>query len=331
MLVHESFPGKLSALSAFIKATTFSFYVPFMREKRYVQFKQCNCHCQHASVHPLHWHGFFRVAMVEEAIIMQWPLSTQRHVLRILFTNNNVNERKWQRTSFPILLDVRRIIWWLVSLGEPPHQAWEHIGAPVSEAGWLAVTIHFLSSGISRRTLAASFKLGSATVSCSVREVCCAVWRGLWDEFAASPEGEQRVVIECDFWELWNYPNCVGAVDGEHIGVRAPANGGSSFSNYKGCFRVLFHVCEPSIATAAVVNTLINTSDQLSSPLQQNSLLAALGNALVNSDLLWCLMYIWNNEKLVRGSIAMLSQGLFHVWKRSYVLHLTRACSRVAK
>lgn len=70
MLVHESFPGKLSALSAFIKATTGSFYVPFMREKRYVQFKQCNCHCQHASVHPLHWHGFFRVAMVEEAIIM---------------------------------------------------------------------------------------------------------------------------------------------------------------------------------------------------------------------------------------------------------------------
>lgn len=86
--------------------------------------------------------------------------------------------------------------------------------------GGLAVTIHFLSSGISQRTLAASFKLGSATVSCSVREVCYAVWRGLWDEFAAFPEGEQWVVIESDFWELWNYPNCVGAIDGKHISER---------------------------------------------------------------------------------------------------------------
>ena len=51
--------------------------------------------------------------------------------------------------------------------------------------------------------------------------------------------------IASDFYELWNMPRCVGALDGKHIRMRKPSDLGSLWHNYKGYFiMVLLAICD---------------------------------------------------------------------------------------
>ena len=53
------------------------------------------------------------------------------------------------------------------------------------------------------------------------------------------PTKENWQRIESGFSTRWNFPNCVGALDGKHVVMTAPAKSGSLFHNYKGTFSLV--------------------------------------------------------------------------------------------
>ncbi|KAK3786319.1 hypothetical protein RRG08_057696 [Elysia crispata] len=57
----------------------------------------------------------------------------------------------------------------------------------------------------------------------------------LWDELQSQhmPEPTEVVIktTAVDFFDAWDFPHCVEAIDGKHVRVRCPANSGSMFYN----------------------------------------------------------------------------------------------------
>ena len=50
---------------------------------------------------------------------------------------------------------------------------------------------------------------------------------------------EEWLDIAKKFEEKWNFPHCLGAVDGKHIVMKCPPNAGPYYCNYKGTHSVV--------------------------------------------------------------------------------------------
>ena len=45
--------------------------------------------------------------------------------------------------------------------------------------------------------------------------------------------------IADEFSDRWNFPNCIGTIDGKHVMIQCPFNPGSLFYNYKPYFSIV--------------------------------------------------------------------------------------------
>ncbi|KAJ4935392.1 hypothetical protein JOQ06_016928 [Pogonophryne albipinna] len=103
----------------------------------------------------------------------------------------------------------------------------------------LAVALRYLASGDSLISLAFSYHLGCSTVTNSVHMVYAAIEKIMMERFLPRPtEDTWKEVAQC-FWEKWNFPNCLGAIDGKHIVIQAPPLSGSQYFNYKKTFSIV--------------------------------------------------------------------------------------------
>nr|CAH7717953.1 unnamed protein product [Callosobruchus chinensis] len=90
------------------------------------------------------------------------------------------------------------------------------------------------TAGDSYRSLMYLFRVPANTISLIIPEVCQAIYDVLKDEFLKMPTIEANWDnIADDFMQKWNFPNCVGAIDGKHVNLKAPVNSGSFNFNYK--------------------------------------------------------------------------------------------------
>ena len=77
------------------------------------------------------------------------------------------------------------------------------------------------------------------TVSIIITRVCEAIWECLWQKYLPTPTQHDWSRIETGFRLRWDYPNCVGAIDGKHIAIRAPPGSASLYFNYKNHFSII--------------------------------------------------------------------------------------------
>ncbi|XP_023303070.2 protein ANTAGONIST OF LIKE HETEROCHROMATIN PROTEIN 1-like [Lucilia cuprina] len=104
----------------------------------------------------------------------------------------------------------------------------------------LVLTLRYLATGENFRSLQYLFRIPASTISKIIPEVLDAIYIVLVDVYLETPkEADAWEAIAGKFNDLWQFPNCIGAVDGKHIVMDAPANSCSIFYNYKGTHSII--------------------------------------------------------------------------------------------
>jgi len=93
-------------------------------------------------------------------------------------------------------------------------------------------------------SIALAYRIGLSTAHSIVKETCEIILNVLSIEYLNPPTLNEWKNISTGFWQNWNFPNTIGAMDGKHVQIQAPPKSGSSFFNYKKTFSlVLMAVC----------------------------------------------------------------------------------------
>jgi len=105
----------------------------------------------------------------------------------------------------------------------------------ISAGEKVALTLRYLATGDSYQSLKFAFRVSPQSLSNIIPQVCDAIYSVYREKFLKIPSTENEwEKIGKQFFELWNFPNCIGALDGKHVNIIPPPESGSHYYNYKG-------------------------------------------------------------------------------------------------
>ncbi|XP_014246904.1 protein ANTAGONIST OF LIKE HETEROCHROMATIN PROTEIN 1-like [Cimex lectularius] len=159
----------------------------------------------------------------------------------------------------------------------------------ISPQDRLALTLRFLATGDSYTSLQYTFRVSKQSISCIVPEVCKAIIEALKENIKLPKTEQEWIKIANKFDELWNFPHCIGAMDGKHVILEAPIRSGTEYRNYKSNFSIVMFAlvdaeynytfvdvgCQGRISDGGVFK-----ETELFKKLERNSLRLPAGNAL---------------------------------------------------
>ena len=86
------------------------------------------------------------------------------------------------------------------------------------------VTSRYLATGDEITTTAYNFQTGVSTARQIILDVCMAICDVLAPIYMPVPSEEEWKSIADKFYKRWNFPNCIGAIDGKHVMIQCPFN-----------------------------------------------------------------------------------------------------------
>ena len=100
---------------------------------------------------------------------------------------------------------------------------------PFTAGERLCVTLRFLVTGDSQATIGASYRMSPTTAGRIIKETCEVIWDIMLEKgFLSFPQNQAEwKAVACNFERRWNFPNCLGAIDGKHVAIQIPPRDGS--------------------------------------------------------------------------------------------------------
>lgn len=110
---------------------------------------------------------------------------------------------------------------------------------PLVPAERLALTLSYLGSGKEMEQVALAYRVSFQTAQRCILHTCRVIWARLKDRFMPTPTKDHWKKIASGFSTRWQFPNCLGVVEGKHVAIVRPQQSENKYINYKGTHSIV--------------------------------------------------------------------------------------------
>lgn len=91
---------------------------------------------------------------------------------------------------------------------------------PIPARTRLEITLRYLATGDSNRSLSFLFRVVHSTISIIISETCEIIWDVLVGIVFPDPTEEMWLQKAREYEILWNFLHCIGSIDGKHVNIQ---------------------------------------------------------------------------------------------------------------